>query len=226
MNNIELEYHLQIPEDIKITNITIADQKNKYKSADEFNFNGKIYIDIEYDKDEQKNYLHFEEDIMVNLSRSKYKSKDIELNIGDYRYNIENDICHLYIKYNIKQDDSNYEEFCSLEDDNILDQLRDYLHRNKENHCIDEDKIIIIDPIIEEKPHEVEVVVDKPVQNEIKEDLFKESYQRKYKFYRLKKDETLETIADKFNVSRNHLLNANKNKIWKENILIQIPQDE
>ena len=47
MNNIELEYSLPIIENYQISNITIADQKNKYKSADEFKFIGKLYIYIE-----------------------------------------------------------------------------------------------------------------------------------------------------------------------------------
>ena len=225
MNNIELEYSLPIIENYQISNITIADQKNKYKSADEFKFIGKLYIDIECSKDENKKHLHFEEDIIINLLRSKYKSKDIELFIGDYRYSLDNNMCILIIEYIVKCDESNYEEFCSLEDKNIINQLRDYLHRDNNTHCIDEDKIIIIDPVIEEEPKKVEVKKQEE-SNNVKEDLFKEKYQNKFKFYRLKKNETLEDVIDKFNVSRNKLLNANKNKMWKENVLVQIPNDE
>ena len=225
MNNIELEYSLPIIENYQISNITIADQKNKYKSADEFKFIGKLYIDIECSKDENKKHLHFEEDIIINLLRSKYKSKDIELFIGDYRYSLDNNMCILIIEYIVKCDESNYEEFCSLEDKNIINQLRDYLHRDNNTHCIDEEKIIIIDPIIEEEPKKVEVKKQEE-SNNVKEDLFKEKYQNKFKFYRLKKNETLEDVIDKFNVSRNKLLNANKNKMWKENVLVQIPNDE
>lgn len=225
MNNIELEYSLPIIENYQISNITIADQKNKYKSADEFKFIGKLYIDIECSKDENKKHLHFEEDIIINLLRSKYKSKDIELFIGDYRYSLDNNMCILIIEYIVKCDESNYEEFCSLEDKNIINQLRDYLHRDNNTHCIDEEKIIIIDPIIEEEPKKVEVKKQEE-SNNVKEDLFKEKYQNKFKFYRLKKNETLEDVIDKFNVSRNKLLNANKNKLWKENVLVQIPNDE
>ena len=225
MNNIELEYSLPIIENYQISNITIADQKNKYKSADDFNFIGKLYIDIECSKDENKKHLHFEEDIIINLLRSKYKSKDIELFIGDYRYSLDNNMCILIIEYIVKCDESNYEEFCSLEDKNIINQLRDYLHRDNNTHCIDEEKIIIIDPVIEEEPKKVEVKKQEE-SNNVKEDLFKEKYQNKFKFYRLKKNETLEDVIDKFNVSRNKLLNANKNKLWKENVLVQIPNDE
>lgn len=225
MNNIELEYSLPIIENYQISNITIADQKNKYKSADEFKFIGKLYIDIECSKDENKKHLHFEEDIIINLLRSKYKSKDIELFIGDYRYSLDNNMCILIIEYIVKCDESNYEEFCSLEDKNIINQLRDYLHRDNNTHCIDEEKIIIIDPVIEEEPKKVEVKKQEE-SNNVKEDLFKEKYQNKFKFYRLKKNETLEDVIDKFNVSRNKLLNANKNKMWKENVLVQIPNDE
>lgn len=225
MNNIELEYSLPIIENYQISNITIADQKNKYKSADEFKFIGKLYIDIECSKDENKKHLHFEEDIIINLLRSKYKSKDIELFIGDYRYSLDNNMCILIIEYIVKCDESNYEEFCSLEDKNIINQLRDYLHRDNNTHCIDEEKIIIIDPVIEEEPKKVEVKKQEE-SNNVKEDLFKEKYQNKFKFYRLKKNETLEDVIDKFNVSRNKLLNANKNKLWKENVLVQIPNDE
>ena len=225
MNNIELEYSLPIIENYQISNITIADQKNKYKSADEFKFIGKLYIDIECSKDENKKHLHFEEDIIINLLRSKYKSKDIELFIGDYRYSLDNNMCILIIEYIVKCDESNYEEFCSLEDKNIINQLRDYLHRDNNTHCIDEEKIIIIDPEIEEEPKKAEVKKQEE-SNNVKEDLFKEKYQNKFKFYRLKKNETLEDVIDKFNVSRNKLLNANKNKLWKENVLVQIPNDE
>ena len=225
MNNIELEYSLPIIENYQISNITIADQKNKYKSADEFKFIGKLYIDIECSKDENKKHLHFEEDIIINLLRSKYKSKDIELFIGDYRYSLDNNMCRLIIEYIVKCDESNYEEFCSLEDKNIINQLRDYLHRDNNTHCIDEEKIIIIDPVIEEEPKKAEVKKQEE-SNNVKEDLFKEKYQNKFKFYRLKKNETLEDVIDKFNVSRNKLLNANKNKMWKENVLVQIPNDE
>ena len=225
MNNIELEYSLPIIENYQISNITIADQKNKYKSADEFKFIGKLYIDIECSKDENKKHLHFEEDIIINLLRSKYKSKDIELFIGDYRYSLDNNMCILIIEYIVKCDESNYEEFCSLEDKNIINQLRDYLHRDNNTHCIDEEKIIIIDPVIEEEPKKVEVKKQEE-SNNVKDDLFKEKYQNKFKFYRLKKNETLEDVIDKFNVSRNKLLNANKNKMWKENVLVQIPNDE
>ena len=225
MNNIELEYSLPIIENYQISNITIADQKNKYKSADEFKFIGKLYIDIECSKDENKKHLHFEEDIIINLLRSKYKSKDIELFIGDYRYSLDNNMCILIIEYIVKCDESNYEEFCSLEDKNIINQLRDYLHRDNNTHCIDEEKIVIIDPVIEEEPKKVEVKKQEE-SNNVKEDLFKEKYQNKFKFYRLRKNETLEDVIDKFNVSRNKLLNANKNKMWKENVLVQIPNDE
>ena len=169
--------------------------------------------------------MHFEEDIIINLLRSKYKSKDIELFIGDYRYSLDNNMCRLIIEYIVKCDESNYEEFCSLEDKNIINQLRDYLHRDNNTHCIDEEKIIIIDPVIEEEPKKVEVKKQEE-SNNVKEDLFKEKYQNKFKFYRLKKNETLEDVIDKFNVSRNKLLNANKNKMWKENVLVQIPNDE
>ena len=90
---------------------------------------------------------------------------------------------------------------------------------------VDEEKIVIIDPVIEEEPKKVEVKKQEE-SNNVKEDLFKEKYQNKFKFYRLKKNETLEDVIDKFNVSRNKLLNANKNKMWKENVLVQIPNDE
>ena len=82
---------------------------------------------------------------------------------------------------------------------------------------IDENKIVLLDPVIKKEEIKVEV------KNEPKPEIFKEKYSSSYLFYRVKKDDTLSSIAQKFKLNENDIIKLNPNKEIKENTLLQLP---
>ena len=93
---------------------------------------------------------------------------------------------------------------------------------------LNDEKIVILDPVIKEEEKKVEIKSNEIKVNEIrnnneKDVLFKEKYQSSYLFYRIKKGEDLSSIAKKFNVNEDIIKNMNIDKEFSENNLIQIP---
>ena len=232
----------------KVINITIGDQKEYFETQNEVRIKGDIYIDIFINNDNENKTQHEIEPLDLTLSRSKYNLKNIELKIYDYQYEINDNQCNIKIIYQVYGDDLSLEKFCSLDDDNLAYQLRDYLNLDvKPNRCLnlDDDNVKIIDPVIIDTTKEVkiyeddvkeksskngEINIDQKEENipqvepkkEEKKELFKESYKTSFIYYRMKNNDTIAEIASRFNVSEEKLMEVNKKEL-KPNCLILIP---
>jgi len=232
----------------KVINITIGDQKEYFETQSEVKIKGDIYIDIFINNENENKTQHEVEPLDLTLSRSKYNLKNVELKIYDYQYEIKDNQCNIKIIYQIYGDDISLEKFCSLDDDNLAYQLRDYLNLNvKPNRCLnlDDDNVKIIDPVIIDTTEEVkldeqiiqektlannelkadskeEITIPIESKNEEKKELFKESYKTSFIYYRMKDNDTIAEISKRFNVSEEKLLEVNK-KDLKPDCLILIP---
>ena len=142
------------------------------------------------------------------------------MKIDDFQVEKNDNDITLKIIYLVSGDDVSLERFCLLDNDDITNELRDYLHRNEEEikqMNIDENKIVLLDPVVKKEEIKVEV------KNEPKPEIFKEKYSSSYLFYRVKKDDTLSSIAQKFKLNENDIIKLNPNKEIKENTLLQLP---
>lgn len=244
MEQIELNYSLELKNAEKIINIALYDQKNLVDKADEIIVKGLIFIDLIFENQEVQ---HEQKEFQINLNKCKYHKKELNLKINDYTYSQEGNICKLNVIYEVEGEDVSLEKFCFIDNPTLENELRDYLHRgnNSLNQLdIDEEKIVILDPIIEEEPHKVEIPIEetrseeKPQEKEVeeilpveevqeikKEPIFNEKYSSSHLFYRIKKNDTLESIAENYKISKEKLLSVNAHKEFKENDLIQIPKN-
>lgn len=254
MEQIELDYDFKLQDDNKVNNVALYDQKDIFDSADEIVIKGVLYIDLMF---ENGNIQHEKRDFQIRLNRCKYHKKDLSLKIDDYSYVQEEKNLKLKMIFVAEGEDVSLEKFCLLDNTSLENELRDYLNREKkplDQLTIPEDKIILLDPVIEEellplevpieelrteldieenqeiKPEEIineqpkETIKIESCETKKKENLFNEKYSTSYIFYRVRKDDNLDVIAKKFSISKESILLHNPQKEIKENILIQIPK--
>lgn len=251
MEKINLSFQFKYDDHIDIDSIIIADQKDYFDRNQEIVVKGVIYFDINIKKDGKIETIHREKELDLSLAKNKYHLKDVAMTLDDYNYEIKENIIIINLFYIVTGEDICLEKFCSLEERGIDSELRDYLNRDipLSQINIDENKIIILDPIIEEKPLEVELRSNEK-ENEKKEslnntkdenkkifnkeneklylkkdDIFSETYQKSYIFYRVKDGESIEYIAEKFNLKKEDILKLNKNKEIKKDSLIRIQKN-
>lgn len=217
METIDLVYHFKSLYEGEILNTNLADQYDEIEQTNDIIIKGYFLIDFIFN---DNNIQHEKVDFNFSLNKCKYHHKDLKLKIDDFQVEkIDNDIT-LKIIYLVSGDDVSLERFCLLDNDDITNELRDYLHRNEEEikqMNIDENKIVLLDPVIKKEEIKVEV------KNEPKPEIFKEKYSSSYLFYRVKKDDTLSSIAQKFKLNENDIIKLNPNKEIKENTLLQLP---
>lgn len=159
MDEILFEKDIALDEG-KITNLSIADQKNCIENHDNFHVVGQIFIDISLLKDENSITQHAELPLDLTLSKRKYNLKNFDLKIFDYHYEQNERTCHIKIIYQICGEDLSLEKFCSLDDNELSYQLRDYLNLNlNDKRCLNiaEDEIKILDPVIIDTQEEVKI---------------------------------------------------------------------
>ena len=252
METIDLNYCFPIREGCALKSITVADQKRMSETADEILVQGNLLADLILNRDGKDEIQHEQGEIQIRLAKSRYHRKDLALKLEDYDFSQSEGKCFLNVRYAVEGEDLALEQFCSLDGEDLSCQLRDYLNRDGGSLSqinLDENKIVLLDPVIEEKPIPVEIeipevkesVSERPADKkeetiarsapeipvEIrpkKESLMEEKYCTSFIFYRVKKGEDAEAIAAKFHLSGETLLKANHGREIKENALIQIPQ--
>lgn len=226
MENFELNFDFTLSTNNKVSNIALYDEKEIIDNADEIKIFGKLYIDLMFDNE---NTMHEKRDFNITLNKCKYNKKDIKVRINDYDYSQEDNILKLKVNYEVDGEDVPVSNFCFINNSTLENELRDFLSRNEDNNInLNDEKIVILDPVIKEEEKKVEIKSNEIKVNEIrnnneKDVLFKEKYQSSYLFYRIKKGEDLSSIAKKFNVNEDIIKNMNIDKEFSENNLIQIP---
>lgn len=217
METIDLVYHFKSLYEGEILNTNLADQYDEIEQTNDIIIKGYFLIDFIFN---DNNIQHEKADFNFSLNKCKYHHKDLKLKIDDFQVEKNDNDITLKIIYLVSGDDVSLERFCLLDNDDITNELRDYLHRNEEEikqMNIDENKIVLLDPVIKKEEIKVEV------KNEPKPEIFKEKYSSSYLFYRVKKDDTLSSIAQKFKLNENDIIKLNTNKEIKENTLLQLP---
>lgn len=217
METIDLVYHFKSLYEGEILNTNLADQYDEIEQTNDLIIKGYFLIDFIFN---DNNIQHEKVDFNFSLNKCKYHHKDLKLKIDDFQVEKNDNDITLKIIYLVSGDDVSLERFCLLDNDDITNELRDYLHRNEEEikqMNIDENKIVLLDPVIKKEEIKVEV------KNEPKPEIFKEKYSSSYLFYRVKKDDTLSSIAQKFKLNENDIIKLNPNKEIKENTLLQLP---
>ncbi len=217
METIDLVYHFKSLYEGEILNTNLADQYDEIEQTNDLIIKGYFLIDFIFN---DNNIQHEKVDFNFSLNKCKYHHKDLKLKIDDFQVEKNDNDITLKIIYLVSGDDVSLERFCLLDNDDITNELRDYLHRNEEeikHMSIDENKIVLLDPVIKKEEIKVEV------KNEPKPEIFKEKYSSSYLFYRVKKDDTLSSIAQKFKLNENDIIKLNPNKEIKENTLLQLP---
>ena len=217
METIDLVYHFKSLYEGEILNTNLADQYDEIEQTNDLIIKGYFLIDFIFN---DNNIQHEKVDFNFSLNKGKYHHKDLKLKIDDFQVEKNDNDITLKIIYLVSGDDVSLERFCLLDNDDITNELRDYLHRNEEEikqMSIDENKIVLLDPVIKKEEIKVEV------KNEPKPEIFKEKYSSSYLFYRVKKDDTLSSIAQKFKLNENDIIKLNPNKEIKENTLLQLP---
>lgn len=217
METIDLVYHFKSLYEGEILNTNLADQYDEIEQTNDIIIKGYFLIDFIFN---DNNIQHEKVDFDFSLNKCKYHHKDLKLKIDDFQVEKNDNDITLKIIYLVSGDDVSLERFCLLDNDDITNELRDYLHRNEEEikqMSIDENKIVLLDPVIKKEEIKVEV------KNEPKPEIFKEKYSSSYLFYRVKKDDTLSSIAQKFKLNENDIIKLNPNKEIKENTLLQLP---
>lgn len=254
METIDLNYCFPIREGCVLKSITVADQKRMSETADEILVQGNLLADLILNRDGKDEIQHEQGEIQIRLAKSRYHRKDLALKLEDYDYSQSEGQCFLNVRYAVEGEDLALEQFCSLDGEDLGCQLRDYLNRDGGSLSqinLDENKIVLLDPVIEEEPIPVETEI--PAEDEIvpeettetkeiqearivpsvqeiavseppkKESLMEETYCTSFIFYRVKKGEDAASISTKFHLSAETLLKANQGREIKENALIQIP---
>ena len=217
METIDLVYHFKSLYEGEILNTNLADQYDEIEQTNDIIIKGYFLIDFIFN---DNNIQHEKVDFNFSLNKCKYHHKDLKLKIDDFQVEKNDNDITLKIIYLVYGDDVSLERFCLLDNDDITNELRDYLHRNEEEikqMNIDENKIVLLDPVVKKEEIKVEV------KNEPKPEIFKEKYSSSYLFYRVKKDDTLSSIAQKFKLNENDIIKLNPNKEIKENTLLQLP---
>lgn len=217
METIDLVYHFKSLYEGEILNTNLADQYDEIEQTNDIIIKGYFLIDFIFN---DNNIQHEKVDFNFSLNKCKYHHKDLKLKIDDFQVEKNDNDITLKIIYLVSGDDVSLEKFCLLDNDDITNELRDYLHRNEEEikqMNIDENKIVLLDPVIKKEEIKVEV------KNEPKPEIFKEKYSSSYLFYRVKKADTLSSIAQKFKLNENDIIKLNPNKEIKENTLLQLP---
>ncbi len=217
METIDLVYHFKSLYEGEILNTNLADQYDEIEQTNDLIIKGYFLIDFIFN---DNNIQHEKVDFNFSLNKCKYHHKDLKLKIDDFQVEKNDNDITLKIIYLVSGDDVSLERFCLLDNDDITNELRDYLHRNEEEikqMSIDENKIVLLDPVIKKEEIKVEV------KNEPKPEIFKEKYSSSYLFYRVKKDDTLSSISQKFKLNENDIIKLNPNKEIKENTLLQLP---
>ena len=217
METIDLVYHFKSLYEGEILNTNLADQYDEIEQTNDLIIKGYFLIDFIFN---DNNIQHEKVDFNFSLNKCKYHHKDLKLKIDDFQVEKNDNDITLKIIYLVSGDDVSLERFCLLDNDDITNELRDYLHRNEEEKkqmSIDENKIVLLDPVIKKEEIKVEV------KNEPKPEIFKEKYSSSYLFYRVKKDDTLSSVAQKFKLNENDIIKLNPNKEIKENTLLQLP---
>ena len=217
METIDLVYHFKSLYEGEILNTNLADQYDEIEQTNDLIIKGYFLIDFIFN---DNNIQHEKVDFNFSLNKCKYHHKDLKLKIDDFQVEKNDNDITLKIIYLVSGDDVSLEKFCLLDNDDITNELRDYLHRNEEEikqMNIDENKIVLLDPVIKKEEIKVEV------KNEPKPEIFKEKYSSSYLFYRVKKDDTLSSVAQKFKLNENDIIKLNPNKEIKENTLLQLP---
>lgn len=217
METIDLVYHFKSLYEGEILNTNLADQYDEIEQTNDLIIKGYFLIDFIFN---DNNIQHEKVDFNFSLNKCKYHHKDLKLKIDDFQVEKNDNDITLKIIYLVSGDDVSLERFCLLDNDDITNELRDYLHRNEEEikqMSIDENKIVLLDPVIKKEEIKVEV------KNEPKPEIFKEKYSSSYLFYRVKKDDTLSSVAQKFKLTENDIIKLNPNKEIKENTLLQLP---
>lgn len=217
METIDLVYHFKSLYEGEILNTNLADQYDEIEQTNDLIIKGYFLIDFIFN---DNNIQHEKVDYNFSLNKCKYHHKDLKLKIDDFQVEKNDNDITLKIIYLVSGDDVSLERFCLLDNDDITNELRDYLHRNEEEikqMSIDENKIVLLDPVIKKEEIKVEV------KNEPKPEIFKEKYSSSYLFYRVKKDDTLSSVAQKFKLNENDIIKLNPNKEIKENTLLQLP---
>ena len=224
MENFELNYDFNLPNNNIVSNVALYDEKEIIDNADEIKIFGKLYIDLMYDNE---NVIHEKRDFNITLNKCKYNKKDIKVRINDYDYSQEENILKLKINYEVDGEDVPVSNFCFLNNSSLENELRDFLSRNENTNInLNDENIVILDPVIKDEKKKVEVKsneVNEIRNNNEKDVLFKEKYQSSYIFYRIKKGEDLFSISKKFNIKEDIIKKLNDDKEFIENNLIQIP---
>ena len=119
METIDLVYHFKSLYEGEILNTNLADQYDEIEQTNDLIFN-------------DNNIQHEKVDFNFSLNKCKYHHKDLKLKIDDFQVEKNDNDITLKIIYLVSGDDVSLERFCLLDNDDITNELRDYLHRNEE----------------------------------------------------------------------------------------------
>ena len=151
METIDLVYHFKSLYEGEILNTNLADQYDEIEQTNDIIIKGYFLIDFIFN---DNNIQNEKVDFNFSLNKCKYHHKDLKLKIDDFQVEKNDNDITLKIIYLVSGDDVSLEKFCLLDNDDITNELRDYLHRNEEEikqMNIDENKIVLLDPVIKKE---------------------------------------------------------------------------
>ena len=73
MENFELNYDFNLPNNNIVSNVALYDEKEIIDNADEIKIFGKLYIDLMYDNE---NVIHEKRDFNITLNKCKYNKNE------------------------------------------------------------------------------------------------------------------------------------------------------
>ena len=182
----------------KIGEITNISLEHDYKILDdlvegEVNINGTYKMTEASVIDEE-----FEYKVPFGIAISKKVDKDtIKIDIDDFKYDINKDVLKVNIDLLLTCDELEEEEEVKEEEPDDLDNyLNDYF---KDEIVIPETKTESIEPIIND------IDIDNNISNITNTIINNENKYYTYKIYILREGDTIETICNKYNISKEEL---------------------
>lgn len=181
----------------KIGEITNISLEHDYKILDdlvegEVNINGTYKMTEASVIDEE-----FEYKVPFGIAISKKVDKDtIKIDIDDFKYDINKDVLKVNIDLLLTCDELEEKEETKEEPDDLDNYLNDYF---KDEIVIPETKTESIEPIIND------IDIDNNISNITNTIINNENKYYTYKIYILREGDTIETICNKYNISKEEL---------------------
>lgn len=209
MNN-KIEFKKDLIMKTVVSEITDISLTHDYKILDDV---VEGYFDVTGEYKVSKSSVTKEEfmfSIPFSIALSSLINKDtIDLTIYDFKYEIEKDIIHLKMVLNMDYDE--IEDYMEEEDlmdytDEIINSVSEEDNKNEYHNELMND-LVEDNVLVNEQKSDIKEETDKSVNNIINE--MKEESFYKYKVYIMREEDTIESIAIKYNVTLDDLREYN-----------------